>query len=308
VRARNICERCCLRPVKEVHHLTYANLGHEPLHELLGLCAECHAWISDTYGAKRPATDPAPAWAASYGAVLRAYGLLDSADPVADRAFERRLPEWQAALPDSTGAMLLEYYHIPLAVAQQMGLGFVHAYDWPGSRAKGDVLVFPETNPEGRVVSLLGRHLSPGKGNSSPWSVIGPEQVVQRTSQDGQPVAIRQRQRGYVGASALAQSGPVLITNDPFEMLALRAAGAEQVLSLANASWRWTWSFLPQRFFFTFDLATHDPDGTGRWADFGTEAEVVCKQIFRRGDGPSLSQAWRSDDRRPLDDLIAAAR
>jgi hypothetical protein len=28
--------------MKDVHHLSYAHLGAEPLDELLGLCGDCH--------------------------------------------------------------------------------------------------------------------------------------------------------------------------------------------------------------------------------------------------------------------------
>jgi hypothetical protein len=306
IRARNVCERCFLRPVQEIHHRTYAHLGHEPLSDLLGLCEKCHAWLSPRYGAAVPEQDPAPAWAASYGQVLSAYGLITGPDLVPYPGVERRLPGWQAALPESAGELLLEYYHIPLSTAQSLGAGFVRALEWPGSHAKGDVLVFPETNPEGRVVSLCGRYLTPGRGAA--WDVVGPEVHVQRTSKEGQAVIVPERQRGYVGAPALAQSGPVIVTNDVMDMLALRAAGAEQVLALADGPWRWTWSFLPQRLYFTFDLAGHDPLQDGRWADFGTEAEIVCKDVFSRGSEVSLADSWRSGDHRPLDDLIAQAR
>jgi hypothetical protein len=45
-RARGACERCYNAPLRDVHHLTYRNLGHEPLEELQGLCRPCHAYIS----------------------------------------------------------------------------------------------------------------------------------------------------------------------------------------------------------------------------------------------------------------------
>jgi hypothetical protein len=308
IRAGNVCERCCLRPVQEIHHLTYAHLGHEPLNDLLGLCADCHAWLSPRYGAQAPAVDPAPAWAASYGLALRARGLIASSDPVPCPDIEQRLPGWQAALPNSAGELFLEDYHIPLKTAQALGLGFVRAYAWPGSHVKGDVLVFPETNPQGRVVSLLGRHLRPGWDGAPAWSVLGPELWVQRTSAQGEPVVVPVRQRGYVGAPALAQSEPVLVTNDVTDMLALRAAGAQHVLALASGRWRWTWTFLPRRFYFTFNLAGHDPAKDGSWADFGTEAWFVGKEIFDRKADVGLAESWRRGDRRLLDDVIAAAR
>lgn len=40
-RAFNRCERC-RGPFQQVHHLTYENLGHENLEDLVGLCDGCH--------------------------------------------------------------------------------------------------------------------------------------------------------------------------------------------------------------------------------------------------------------------------
>lgn len=45
-RAGNICERCEEAYIANVHHLTYQNLGDEPLHDLQGLCRPCHAFLS----------------------------------------------------------------------------------------------------------------------------------------------------------------------------------------------------------------------------------------------------------------------
>ena len=39
------CERC-QRPSKQVHHLSYQNLGHEPLTDLLDVCKWCHEYLS----------------------------------------------------------------------------------------------------------------------------------------------------------------------------------------------------------------------------------------------------------------------
>jgi hypothetical protein len=45
-RAGGICERCEKAPLKDTHHLSYRNLGNEPLEELLGVCRPCHAYLS----------------------------------------------------------------------------------------------------------------------------------------------------------------------------------------------------------------------------------------------------------------------
>jgi len=41
-----ICERCASRPIKNVHHLTYENLGQESPLDLLGVCRPCHEYLS----------------------------------------------------------------------------------------------------------------------------------------------------------------------------------------------------------------------------------------------------------------------
>lgn len=42
LRSKGRCERCGKWPVVNVHHLSYANLGNEPLSDLLGVCVKCH--------------------------------------------------------------------------------------------------------------------------------------------------------------------------------------------------------------------------------------------------------------------------
>ncbi len=44
-RDNNICQRCKVSPATEVHHLTYKNLGNEPLEDLLSVCHDCHMVI-----------------------------------------------------------------------------------------------------------------------------------------------------------------------------------------------------------------------------------------------------------------------
>lgn len=41
-RAKGLCERCHRWPAVNVHHLSYANVGDEPLTDLLAVCSKCH--------------------------------------------------------------------------------------------------------------------------------------------------------------------------------------------------------------------------------------------------------------------------
>ena len=45
-RARGICEACQIAAATEVHHLTYAHVGREPLFELVAICLKCHEQIT----------------------------------------------------------------------------------------------------------------------------------------------------------------------------------------------------------------------------------------------------------------------
>ena len=41
-----VCERCAARPIENVHHLTYANVGNEDAGDLLGVCRPCHEYLA----------------------------------------------------------------------------------------------------------------------------------------------------------------------------------------------------------------------------------------------------------------------
>ena len=50
-RSGNRCERTledqrCVGQQESVHHLTYARIGNELLEDLLGVCNDCHKWLS----------------------------------------------------------------------------------------------------------------------------------------------------------------------------------------------------------------------------------------------------------------------
>lgn len=45
-RSSGWCERCGVRNHDQTHHLTYKNIGKESIDELLGVCRECHEFLS----------------------------------------------------------------------------------------------------------------------------------------------------------------------------------------------------------------------------------------------------------------------
>jgi 5-methylcytosine-specific restriction endonuclease McrA len=44
-RDNEICQECMQAKATEVHHLTYRNMGNEPLEDLVSLCSRCHRSI-----------------------------------------------------------------------------------------------------------------------------------------------------------------------------------------------------------------------------------------------------------------------
>jgi hypothetical protein len=43
----NICQRCASRPIENIHHLSYENIGDEdPSSELMGVCRPCHEYLA----------------------------------------------------------------------------------------------------------------------------------------------------------------------------------------------------------------------------------------------------------------------
>jgi len=45
-RSENICERCKAGPHDVTHHLTYERIGREEPEDLIGVCEDCHKFLS----------------------------------------------------------------------------------------------------------------------------------------------------------------------------------------------------------------------------------------------------------------------
>jgi len=71
----------------------------------------------------------------------------------------QQLAAFQAALPGSRGEAYLAQRGIPLALAQQVGVGYAAPGRWPHKARdwRGGRVVFPHTTPDGRLVNLYGR-------------------------------------------------------------------------------------------------------------------------------------------------------
>src|SRR5712691_8541805 len=71
----------------------------------------------------------------------------------------QHLTAFQAALPGSRGDTYLQQRGIPLALAQQLGVGYAAPGTWPHAARdwRGGRVVFPHTTPDGCLVNLYGR-------------------------------------------------------------------------------------------------------------------------------------------------------
>lgn len=45
-RCRSICEYCFSNPMIQTHHTTYQRFGHEYMIDLMGVCGQCHRFLS----------------------------------------------------------------------------------------------------------------------------------------------------------------------------------------------------------------------------------------------------------------------
>src|SRR5437588_7495976 len=193
-----------------------------------------------------------------------------SADPPAPRVstpvrsdLAHQLVAFQGALPGSRGAAYLQQRGIPLALAQQHGVGYaapgtwLHAArDWRGGR-----VVFPYTTPDGRVVNLYGR------------AVGSAEQVPKAKRHDHLPGA-----KGYFNATALqGDAGPLWVCEGAFDALALLAAGVPRVMAIfGGQGWRWDWAREVRALVFALDA---DTAGQQQWQQLARQAALRGKRV-----------------------------
>jgi hypothetical protein len=197
-----------------------------------------------------------------------------SANPPAPRAsaparpdLAQQLAAFQAALPGSRGAAYLQQRGIPLALAQQCGVGYAAPGTWPHAARdwRGGRVVFPHTTPDGRLVNLYGR------------AVGTAEQVPKAKRHDHLRGA-----KGYFNATALqAGAGPLWVCEGAFDALALLAAGVPRVVALFGVQgWRWDWVREVRELVFALDA---DAAGQQQWRQFAREAALRGKP---RGGAP----------------------
>jgi DNA primase len=194
------------------------------------------------------------------------------------------LSAYQAALPGSLGEEYLAERGIPLALAQQYGLGYSAPGRWAHRTASGRPvrdwkygrIVFPHTTPAGQLVNLYGRAV----GNHVPKEL----------RHDHLPGA-----KGYFHAAAL-QKSEVYVCEGPFDALSLCAASSSSavVAIFGVQGWRPEWFAPVRKITFALDA---DPAGQSAWRKLarqlalrGKQVRVLPPEAF--GAAKDLNEAW----------------
>lgn len=188
---------------------------------------------------------------------------------------------FQAALPGSRGEAYLQQRGIPLALAQQHGVGYAAPGTWPHTARdwRGGRVVFPHTIPDGRVVNLYGRAVGPA------------EQVPKAKRHDHLPGV-----KGYFNAAALQEDAePLWVCEGAFDALALLAAGVARVVAIFGVQgWRWEWAREVRALVFALDA---DPAGQQQWRQLARQAALRGKRVAvlpagAYGGCKDVSDAW----------------
>jgi hypothetical protein len=193
----------------------------------------------------------------------------------------QQLAAFQAALPGSRGNAYLQQRGIPLALAQQLGVGYVAPGTWPHAARdwRGGRVVFPHTTPDGRVVNLYGR------------AVGTAEQVPKAKRHDHLPGA-----KGYFNAAALQASvGPLWVCEGACDALVLLAAGVSRVVAIFGVQgWRWEWAREVRELVFALDA---DSAGQQQWRQLARQAALRGKHVAvlpaaAYGGHKDVNEAW----------------
>jgi len=170
---------------------------------------------------------------------------------------------FQAALPGSRGETYLQQRGIPLALAQQLGVGYAAPGSWPHAARdwRGGRVVFPHTTPDGCLVNLYGR------------AVGTAEQVPKAKRHDHLP-----GEKGSFNATALqAGAGSLWVCEGAFDALALLAAGVPRVVAIFGVQgWRWAWAREVRELVLALDA---DAAGQPQWRQLARQAALRGKRV-----------------------------
>ena len=188
------------------------------------------------------------------------------------------MASYRDALPGSPGEDYLRERHIPLQLAQAVGVGYSLPGAWANSSRDWEKgrLVFPHTSPSGEIVSLYGRAVGDAPKSLKHDHLSGA--------------------KGYFNAPALlADSGPVTICEGAFDALALMAAGAPNVVAIFGVDgWRWEWAKKASEMILALDS---DSSGSRALQELAREARLRGKTVAylepgAYGSEKDASAAW----------------
>jgi len=193
----------------------------------------------------------------------------------------QQLAAFQAVLPGSRGAAYLQQRGIPLALAQQRGVGYAAPGTWPHAARdwRNGRVVFPHTTPDGNLVNLYGR-------------AVGTEEQVPKAKRHDHLPGVK----GYFNAAVLqADTGPLWLCEGAFDALALLAAGVPRVVAIFGVQgWRWDWVREVRELVFALDA---DPAGQQQWRQLARQAALRGKQVAvlptaAYGGYKDVNEAW----------------
>lgn len=85
-RSENKCERCKLGSHDVTHHKTYERIGHEEISDLVGLCEDCHKFLSGKSD-HDPNAYRCAIIAEGIARIRKSKGILDSAYDLMNECF-----------------------------------------------------------------------------------------------------------------------------------------------------------------------------------------------------------------------------
>ncbi len=188
---------------------------------------------------------------------------------------------FQEALSGRLGEEYLRRRGISLEIAERYGVGYAAGNTWPGRPWKWGRVVFPLTDPKGRIISMYGR------------AVGSNEKVPKQHRHD-----ILSGSKGYFWGEALrCGEGPLFVCEGPFDALALAAAGCTRVTAILGVKgWRWEWARDVNEIVLALD---GDRAGQEAWKQLAVGGRLRGKKVYvlppeTYGGYKDASEAWEA--------------
>ena len=239
-------------------------------------CFSCGAWGYMEEARERRKTGPGARPSVTIPTPRRVH--KPKPEPAPRPELASLMTSYRDALPGSPGEAYLSERHIPLQLAQAVGVGYSLPGAWANSSRDWEKgrLVFPHTSPSGEIVSLYGRAVGDAPKSLKHDHLSGA--------------------KGYFNAPALlTDNGPVTICEGAFDALALMAAGAPNVVAIFGVDgWRWEWAKKASEMILALDS---DSSGSRALQELAREARLRGKTVAylepgAYGSEKDASAAW----------------